>query len=132
MLSAILTDPSWAPQIVASWGRDTFNLTQKQFTSKTEVVKDLNIIWQDGNIQQKHPRHLEGGGWGPHNTVLVDDTEAKAKQNRGNLISVPVYELGNAKEEGELRVLLTLMGYLESLKRVDVVEVMKERPFVVR
>lgn len=111
MVNALFSAPQKAA-LLALWGRDTLGLTKYQFSSKIQVYKRLERVW-DG--QYRVPHSEQGRAWDQTNTMLLDDSAAKAKGQPWNHLEVPEF-LGRAGEMKQDRALYALVGYLEELK----------------
>ncbi|KAL9059740.1 MAG: hypothetical protein Q9162_001041 [Coniocarpon cinnabarinum] len=122
MLDSILTDVTWRPKLAASWGRDTFGLSARDYNRKVDTVKDLDQVWYDRGLQARHPWTASGWSWGVGNTVLIDDSARKARKQAFNLVEVPEFK-GRARmheeNDGAGVVLGTVTQYLEELRRWD-------------
>lgn len=75
--------------------------------------------------------HTRGMRWDQTNTLLLDDSPAKAKGQPWNHVEVPEF-LGSAMEKREDRALWALVGYLEECRwRGNVSAFVREVPFEV-
>jgi hypothetical protein len=77
--------------ILAEWSRDHLGLHQADYLRRVQVYKRLWRIWDDPDIQAKHPFHSLGLRWSQHNTILIDDSTEKARSEPHNLVQVPEY-----------------------------------------
>jgi hypothetical protein len=108
--------------LVAQWGRDTLRLTKGQYTQKVQVYKQLQWIWESGEIAQ----NWRDSSWSQTNTVLIDDSVAKGAAQPFNLLQVPEFE---GKPE-DADVLGQTLAYIEWVKTYDNVSAaMKATPF---
>ena len=119
-----LLNPQQQRECVAAWGRNTLGLTNWQYVEKVQVYKRLETVFTSGNVQRTYPTGSVdpgrvGGGWGVHNTLLVDDSAEKGAAQPYNLLNVD--SMGRAKD----KTLIELIGYLEQIKYCDDV-----RPYV--
>ena len=105
------------PQVIAEWGRDTLELSKKDFYEDVQVYKRLDRIWNNESIQMKHPQYAQGGRWSQSNTVLIDDSMNKAAKQPYNHLEIPEF-LGPAKPDGD-DVLGQVVAYLEEARRWD-------------
>jgi len=121
-------DEDLRSMLVACLARDSFKLTPHHYNLNVQVYKDLNIIWEKEEIQQKFPEHQYDNRFGQHNTVLIDDSVIKAVAQPHNLLLIP--EFSGTAEEMEGDVLREVAGYLEVLKmQWDVSRFMRREPF---
>jgi hypothetical protein len=88
-------------KVTAIWGRDKFGLTSEEYLLRVQCYKRLTKLWNDPQIALSHPEYQSGGRWGQINTVLMDDSQEKARSEPFNLIQVPEF-VGNDKETGEI------------------------------
>lgn len=115
MLVSLLTDSQWIP--VAAWARDTLlDSTKMEYHQKSQTFKDLRKVWSSLAIQQTHPFYTAGFQWGPHNTVLIDDSEIKACLQPCNLLLVPEFGHHNLNNEAPQEILRKLAWYLKDLE----------------
>lgn len=129
MCSQLFT-PAQRSLLVAQWGRDRLGLSPQQYNNKVQVYKRLSQIWDDDDIARRHPGYLDGESWDQFNTILLDDSHAKASSEPWNLVRIP--EFVGAKEQEEGDVLRQVVGYLEVLRGVENVSAFVRRtPFVV-
>ncbi|RPB16059.1 hypothetical protein P167DRAFT_596159 [Morchella conica CCBAS932] len=110
MLKALFT-PAERGMLLAEWGRDTLGLTRVEFNQKVQVYKRLDRVWE-GQYCVAFPGR---GGWGQGNTLLLDDSPAKAVGQPYNHVEVSEF-LGTMREVREDRVLINLVGYLEEIR----------------
>ena len=134
MLEVALTEPSWHKALVASWARDTLGLPSHLYNRKVKVTKDLDQIWGNRAIQLRHPWQQYGWSWGVGNTVLVDDSIAKAWKQPYNLCEMPEFTRDNgevaATFNSGLAPLNQLAHYIENLRHFDnVAAYMRRWPF---
>jgi hypothetical protein len=109
--------------LLAIWSRDHLGLTSEQYKSKVQVYKDLDKVWNHF--------HVLGTGepvkWGPHNTVLVDDSSTKATAQPYNLVKVPEFI---PRQEAKKDVLEQVAKYLDQLRwYADITTTIKREPF---
>ncbi|GAP84102.1 putative phosphoprotein phosphatase [Rosellinia necatrix] len=117
------------PKVVAIWGRDSFGLTKADFNSRVQCYKRLTMLWNDPAIKASHPMAGTSEGWNQLNTVLVDDSAAKARSEPFNLLQIPEF-LGNAQEPGF--VLPQVHDYLNQCsQQTNVSAYIKSQPFKV-
>ena len=129
MLRVVLTDPSWRP--VAVWARNSImHPNHSDYNKNVRVIKDLNTVWLSPQIQLNHPFHFSGQQWGPHNTVLVDDSAYKARLQPYNLLCIPEYRADSEEREVRMEVLRELAWYLKQLESMpDVRYFLRNSPF---
>ncbi|KAF1814625.1 hypothetical protein P152DRAFT_393681 [Eremomyces bilateralis CBS 781.70] len=134
ILARLLT-PEQRSKLVAEWARDKLGLNHKQYNQKVQVYKRLSAIWRDKGIQKSHPRAAKGEKWGPHNTVLIDDSREKASSEPYNLICIPEFVAekkaeGKPEGEAEARVLMKVLEYLDEAKYwSNISAFIRDRPF---
>lgn len=123
-----LFSPTQRRQVLAEWGRDTLDLTPAQYREKVQVYKRLDKIWRNETIRNGHPDVHRGGVWDQSNTVLIDDSRAKAAAQPHNLLEIP--EFTNTPEQRDADVLAQVVGYLEELRaQEDVSRFIRQRSF---
>jgi hypothetical protein len=88
--------PDQRAALAAVWARDRLGLTPEQYDNKVQVYKKLEPIWQDNAIQMKAE---PGKRWDQSNTVLVDDSQIKARAQPHNLLQIPEF-LNNEPKTG--------------------------------
>jgi hypothetical protein len=76
-------------------------------------IKNLAVIWESKDLNPH-------GIFGPHNTLLVDDTPSKARRNPENLLWIPSFSL-EIDPRGD-RHLEDLERYLEHLSRAAAID----------
>ncbi|KAF1926827.1 HAD-like protein [Didymella exigua CBS 183.55] len=114
--------------LVAQWGRDAFNLKPEHYNQNVQVYKNLEMIWSKDEIQKQHPDYENGGRFGQHNTVLIDDTTLKAAAQPHNLLLCS--EFNATPEQMREDKLREIAGYLETLRtQQDVSKFMRKEPF---
>lgn len=94
ILSRLLT-PEQNQALVGVWCREQCGLPARHFDSRVQIHKHLSWIWKDHALSQRH-------GFGPENTLLVDDSVLKAAAEPHNLVHVPEWN-GEVEEEQVLR-----------------------------
>ncbi|TID19943.1 HAD-like protein [Venturia nashicola] len=138
MVDKLLT-PEQQTRVVAIWNRSHFNLTPEQYNSKIQLYKKLSGVWESEYIQQQHP--FAGlhpwAQWNHHNTILIDDSEEKARHEPYNHICIP--ELFRTEDPNKphlplnpgTTVLSQVAGYLDWLKHsCNVTNSIKKEEFV--
>ncbi|BFZ61647.1 hypothetical protein YB2330_002720 [Saitoella coloradoensis] len=114
--------------LVAVWARDTFGLSPHEYRQKTVTYKDLDIVWKHRVIDASYPS--EDGYWGPHNTILLDDSALKASMQPYNHIQLP--EFDRLAASGSDAVLDQVAGYLDELRyQRNICSYVKRKPFEV-
>ncbi|KAJ5752236.1 hypothetical protein N7520_009153 [Penicillium odoratum] len=88
--------------LVACWGRDKFGLTSRQYNAKLQVYKELHKVWNDKNIQLRHPGYSSGQRWDQTNTILIDDSKIKALSEPYNILEIPEFVNDPAIDESTL------------------------------
>lgn len=115
MLAALFTKEQ-RRGLVAEWARDTLGLTRSEYNQKVQVYKRLDRVWE-GVYRVAFPQQGGGDkGWDQTNTMLIDDSPAKALGQPYNHVEVSEF-LGTHREIREDRVLVNLTGYLEEIRR---------------
>jgi len=113
---------SQRPHVVSEWGRDTLELSKREYYEDVQVYKRLDRIWNNETIQVKHPQYAQGGRWSQSNTVLIDDSMYKAAKQPYSHLEIPEY-LGPAKSKqtGQDKddVLGQVVAFLEEARRSD-------------
>lgn len=112
-------NPQQREKLVQEWGRDTLELTNKDYYEKVQVYKRLDRIWDDILLQSKHPCYKTLGRWCQANTVLIDDSRLKAQKQPFNHIEIPEYTIRSCDEGTGMEVLGQVVGYLEELRQWD-------------
>lgn len=111
--------PQQREKLVREWGRDTLELTHKDYYDKVQVYKRLDRLWDETLPQSTHPCHKNSGTWGQANTVLIDDSRLKAQKQPFNHIEIPEYTIRSGEEGVGTEVLGQVVGYLEELRKWD-------------
>ena len=108
-------------KLVAIWARDTLELSPQDYNEKVQVYKRLDRIWDNQDIQCKHPQYDTGGGWDQSNTLLIDDSALKATTQPWNHIKIPEFlaEQGHEAREKQLQIFGLVAGFLHDLRRYD-------------
>jgi hypothetical protein len=102
-------------QLVATWARDKFGLTDEQYNSNYPTIKDLSKVWAD------FPKY------GAHNTILIDDSPEKAEKQPNNLVCASTFVPKNINRDIELK---HLMGHLAILRQKgNIAEYIKNHPY---
>ncbi|KAL8669874.1 MAG: hypothetical protein Q9168_005562 [Polycauliona sp. 1 TL-2023] len=119
--------------LLGEWARDTLDLTATQYSSKVQVYKRLDRIWNRDRIQQTHPDFHEGQRWGQWNTLLLDDSVLKSSAQPYNAVVVPEFtKTGVDEEMGRAEVLGQVVAYLETARTFDnVSSFVRGKPFQV-
>ncbi|KAK3366031.1 phosphoprotein phosphatase [Lasiosphaeria ovina] len=111
-------------RVVTVWGRDKFGLSAKDYDKRTQCYKRLTKLWEDPVVKAAHP---DGESWHQGNTVLIDDSEEKARSEPYNAITLPEFA-GNVNEEP--RVLPLVHDYLNTLAyQADISTYIRTTPF---
>jgi hypothetical protein len=127
MIQPVLTS-NQRSLLVAKWTREDLGLRHADFNKNVQVFKQLSKVWSNEQIQMRHPNYAEGGRWGQHNTVLLDDSALKAAAEPYNLIEVPEFD-GTVWDEDP--TLMEVWHYLKVLRGFqDVSAYMRLNPFV--
>lgn len=111
--------PQQRKKLVREWGRDTLELTNKDYYNKVQVYKRLDRIWEDTVLQSQNPCWEKFGNWSQNNTVLIDDSRLKAQKQPFNHIEIPEYTTRSGDEGTGMEVLGQVVGYLEELRKWD-------------
>jgi hypothetical protein len=85
-------------RLVAVWGRDHLGLSAADTKKRVQVYKRLEKVWNDPQIQGRHPLAGEGKGWHQGNTILIDDSVEKSRSEPYNFLQVPEFS-GNKRED---------------------------------
>ncbi|KAF4988637.1 hypothetical protein FDECE_14971 [Fusarium decemcellulare] len=126
MVSQLLT-PEQRDRCLLIWGRDSFNLTKQDYDSKVQVYKRLTSVWSDPRVMAAHPSADSGGRWDQSNTVLVDDSQEKARSEPFNLLQIP--EFVKPSDEPP-NVLPQVHDYLNTLAHeADISRFVRRSPF---
>ncbi|KAL8914090.1 MAG: hypothetical protein Q9171_001206 [Xanthocarpia ochracea] len=117
--------------LLGEWARDTLDLTALQYSSKVQVYKRLDRIWNKERIQRAHPDFKNGQRWGQWNTLLLDDSVLKSSAQPYNAVVVPEFtKQGIVDEGGGIEVLGQVVAYLETAKVFDnVSSFVRSHPF---
>ncbi|KAI5293399.1 hypothetical protein KEM52_005583 [Ascosphaera acerosa] len=83
-LLATIFPPTKRRQFVDVWARDRLRLSQRDYTNKVQVYKNLDWVWQDRVVRKS-------GSWDQSNTVLVDDSRTKGASHPYNLLEIPEF-----------------------------------------
>ena len=108
--------PAEHVKLVAVWGRDKLNLKPHEYLEKVQVYKRLEGIWDDKSLQTSHPDYAKGGRWSQANTILIDDSVAKAAAQPFNHIEVPEFTKQEMRKERDDKVLASVIEYLEQAR----------------
>ncbi|KAL8734941.1 MAG: hypothetical protein Q9166_001293 [cf. Caloplaca sp. 2 TL-2023] len=124
--------PKQRQLLLGEWGRDTLDLTSKQYQAKVQVYKRLDRIWGIDRIQRTHPGFANGQRWGQWNTLLLDDSVLKSSAQPYNAVVVPEFTKEDVTEEvvGGTEILGQVVAYLETARMFDnVSSFVKRHPF---
>ena len=77
--------------VLAIWARNTLGLNTQEYEGKVQVYKRLDTIWRNEYIQSKHPDAGYGAFWDQTNTLLIDDSVAKAASEPYNHVEIPEF-----------------------------------------
>ena len=115
--------------LLGAWGRDMLGLTSAQYKARVQVYKRLDRIWGNESFRPVHP-DLEAG-WGPHNTLLIDDSALKASAQPFNHVEVPEFFPDGGENVANGRdVLGQVVCYLEEARKwSNVSGFVRHRPF---
>ncbi|KAJ4312097.1 hypothetical protein N0V94_007618 [Neodidymelliopsis sp. IMI 364377] len=114
--------------LVAQWARDAFGLKPEHYNRNVQVYKHLDLVWKNNAIQKQHPDYTNGGRFGQHNTVLIDDSLLKANAQPYNLLQIS--EFSATSEQMRKDDLREVAGYLEVLRtQQDVSKFINKGPF---
>ena len=125
--------PEQRLQLLGEWGRDTLDLTNNEYYSKSQVYKRLERVWEGVALRHSHPEAGNGEVWSQANTLLLDDSVLKAQGQPFNLVEVPEFKNpGDQKtNENSQDVLGQVMSYLEKARMcANVSAFVREEPFV--
>ncbi|GAM86052.1 hypothetical protein ANO11243_040620 [Dothideomycetidae sp. 11243] len=112
ILERLLT-PDQSSSLVEAWFRENFNLSPLHFRENVQVYKCLSWVWQ-------HYKFLIpdfGAKYGPHNTLLVDDSTRKAATEPYNLCHVETWD---GKDQNDTELGKALMFISETACMSDV------------
>jgi NLI interacting factor-like phosphatase len=104
--------------VLAEWSRDHLGLHQTDYLKRVQVYKRLWRIWDDPDIQAKHPFHGLGLRWSQYNTILIDDSIEKARSEPHNLVQVPEYN-GHESNQNALKYVAEYLYRLRSQTNVS-------------
>ncbi|KAF2744468.1 HAD-like protein [Sporormia fimetaria CBS 119925] len=122
-------DEELRSKLTARWARDSFGLRSEHYNQNVQVYKDLSKIWNDEEIQQQHPSYQQGGRFGQHTTILLDDTRLKANAQPHNLVEIPEFEATDEQMHSD--ILREVAGYLQQARMQDnVSSFIRENDFV--
>ncbi|KAF4963927.1 hypothetical protein FZEAL_10904 [Fusarium zealandicum] len=127
MVAQLLT-PEQRERCLLIWGRDTFGLSKTDYVTKVQVYKRLSSVWSQPRVMTSHPSAPLGGRWDQSNTILVDDSQEKARTEPFNLIRIPEFS-GLATEIAD--VLPQVHDYLNLLAHeADISRFARQSPFI--
>jgi hypothetical protein len=119
--------PKRGKQLVAVWDRQDLRLGALA-GQRVQVYKQLYWLWDHAAIQASFPATEPGTGWDQSNTVLIDDTEEKARSEPCNLVKITEFTREQVGIEDD--TLLTVAAYLNSLRfHTDVSAGMRVMPY---
>ena len=127
--------PEQRLQLLGEWGRDTLDLTNNEYFSKSQVYKRLERVWEGVALRHSHPEAGNGEVWSQANTLLLDDSVLKAQGQPFNLVEVPEFKKpgGQKTNENSQDVLGQVKSYLEKARMYDNVSALvREERFVLR
>lgn len=107
--------------LTAIWDRRTFNLPKALINRKVLVIKDLDKVWSSLRWKSVSERG-KSETWSQYDTVLVDDSPAKAVLQPNNHLCVPEFTWEAATQKEEVaprpadRQMLHVIGKLEALR----------------
>ena len=130
-----LFTPEQRQKLLGEWGRDTLDLTNHEYYSKSQVYKRLERVWEGVALRHSHPEAGNGEVWSQANTLLLDDSVLKAQGQPFNLVEVPEFRNpgGQKKHENSQDVLGQIMAYIEKARMYDNVSAfVREERFVLR
>ena len=114
-------------RLLAVWGRDTLDLSEKQYNAKVQIYKKLGRVFTG-----RHAVNTPAGAttfFDQSNTVLFDDSFEKACGEPWNLVQVPEFEATYEQNRND-RALEQCMEYLEALKwESNVSSYIRQHPF---
>lgn len=126
-MCAQLFAPADRARLAAEWGRDTLDLTPKQYMEKVQVYKKLSKVWRQADTGKWHPLHSRTRSarnndfhtqrFGQHNTLLIDDSVLKASSEPHNLVRVEEFE--GRPDQMQTDVLRQVVAYLEEAKWME-------------
>lgn len=93
---------------MAVWARDTLGLTSRDYNSKVQTYKDLDVVWKSSQVRKVKK-------FSQRDTIIIDDSLEKLKEHPFNLIPVPEYTK-ESHESGQDTALRSVMEILESLR----------------
>ncbi|KAL7316772.1 hypothetical protein PS15m_003220 [Mucor circinelloides] len=102
------------------WCRSQLELTQQEFNSNTDTVKDLNIVW----------KHFSNE-YNARNTIVLDDTPTKLAYQPYNLIHIRTFCHEDIHEGYTDNELLKVIPYLDTLRhQSNVANFARYEPFL--
>ena len=106
-------------QLVAVWGRDRLGLSAEDSQKRVQVYKRLERVWNDPQIQGRHPLASEGKGWHQGNTVLIDDSVEKSRSEPYNFLEVPEFTGHKGEDPNFLKELAEYLAVLRMQTNVS-------------
>lgn len=97
---------------VHRWNRANFGLSPKHFAMNIQLYKQLEWVWQNPEIQSTFGREVP---FCQMDTILIDDSEEKARSEPYNLIKIDEYDgTDNGRD-----VLGQVVAYIEKARRTN-------------
>jgi NLI interacting factor-like phosphatase len=106
-------------QLVAVWGRDRLGLSAEDSQKRVQVYKRLERVWNDPQIQGRHPLASKGKGWHQGNTVLIDDSVEKSRSEPYNFLKVPEFTGYKGEDPNLLKELAEYLAVLRMQTNVS-------------
>lgn len=96
-------------QVLDVWDRSMMDLSSQDYNRKVQTTKDLSKLW--AKLKWTDPKSAQSIPWGPHNTVIVDDSPDKLSLQPDNLCTIE--EFTGSKDD---RALIDLIEKLKSIR----------------
>ncbi|KAF3925925.1 hypothetical protein ABW20_dc0105731 [Dactylellina cionopaga] len=110
-------------KILRIFTREDMDIPARYFRAKVSTFKRLTTVWESLELQHNDWKYDQT------NTILIDDTSAKAATEPHNLLMLPEYTL-DLHFTGMDDALGNAVGYLEEVRKWDnVSSYMKTQPF---
>lgn len=127
MCEQLLTEEQ-REKVVAIWGREKFQLANKDWGRRVMCYKRMNLLWKAEDIARRHPEWALGKTWSQADTVLIDDSPEKGRTEPYNIIPIPEFA-GDMNSESSY-ILPQVHDYLnECARQVDISTYIRASPF---
>ncbi|KAH8552570.1 HAD-like domain-containing protein [Umbelopsis sp. PMI_123] len=112
-------------QLLFTWSRENFGLSDEEYLRNTPTIKDLQLVWKNLDVNSSLTKYTAC------NTILLDDSASKAVLQPFNSIAISEFDhkCTNIIQNGD-NELLNVIAYLEKVKYEDnVSNFMKRNPY---